>query len=168
LLRGLKERTMAAVEPVSGESRFRAATRKAKMGRARKPKPSRATPEADETAFLTALSAPTELALAAALPGDAQLQVDIHVCLLDAMSELPIARSDIGADTVPSKTARLDVGAWGICLARFEGRLRQFRPIYLFYVHKPRYTQETFDKRFPEIVLYLKLRILAQFSGTEP
>ena len=53
-------------------------------------------------------------------------------------------------------------------LARFEARLRQFRPLYLFYVHKPRYAQETFDKRFPDIVLYFKLRILAQFSGTEP
>lgn len=105
----------------------------------------------------------------AALPGDIQMQVDVHVCLLDAMTDkFPIERSEIGSKTVPSKPPiEADSGGWGPCLAAFGEYLKQLRPVYAFYVHKPRYTQETIDKPFPDIVLYLKQKVLAQFLGNE-
>ncbi len=103
------------------------------------------------------------------LPDNSQMQVDVHVCLLDAMTDnFPITRSEIGADTVPSKPPiGADVQGWGICLASFGDDLRRYREAYAFYVHKPRYTEETIDKRFPEIVLYLKQKVIAQYGGKD-
>jgi hypothetical protein len=147
------------------------------MPRAKK-NPAASGPEsshATEHAFMGALVATPSPGLTSppgamtALPGDIEMQVDTHVCLLDAMTDnFPIKRSEIGAKTVPSK---LPIGAdaqgWGICLAGFREYLHQRRPIYAFYVHKPRYTEETIDEPFPAIVLYLKQKILAQFGGEE-
>jgi hypothetical protein len=111
----------------------------------------------------------TSLSTTATFPDNSQIQVDIHVCLLDAMTDnFPIKRSDIDANTVPSKPP---IGAvpkgWGICLASFGDYIRRYREIYAFYVHKPLYTEETIDKKFPDIVLYLKKKIIAQYSGKE-
>jgi hypothetical protein len=103
------------------------------------------------------------------LPGNIQLQVDVHVCLLDAMTNnFPIKRSEIGANTVPSKPPiGADAQGWGIGLASFGEYFRHCREIYKFYVHKPRYTEETIDKTFPDIVLHLTEKILDQFNGTD-
>jgi hypothetical protein len=106
---------------------------------------------------------------AQALPGDIQVQVDVHVSLLDAMTDhFPIKRSDVDSDTVPSgRPLETDEGGWGVCLAGFGECLRRVRPVYAFYVHKPRYTTETIDRRFADTVLFLKGRILAQFLGED-
>lgn len=111
----------------------------------------------------------TRLRVTGTLPDSSQMQVDVHVCLLDAMTDnFPIKRSDIGANTVPSKPPiGADTQGWGICLAGFGDYLRRYRDVYAFYVHKPRYTEETIDKRFPEIVLYLKQKIIAQYNGKD-
>jgi len=115
------------------------------------------------------LKKPISISVTGELPGNIQLQVDVHVCLLDAMTDtFPITRKEIGANTVPSKPP---IGAnargWGIGLASFGEYLRQCREIYKFYVHKPRYTEETIDKKFPDIVEYLTQKILDQFQGKE-
>jgi hypothetical protein len=129
------------------------------------------SPNAVDQAFKRALGTVTSLGLTSPpsveLPGNMQMQVDVHVCLLDAMTDdLPIKRSDIDANTVPSKPP---IGAnaqgWSICLAHFGEYLHKLRQIYTFYVHKPCYTEETIDKRFPEIVLYLTQKILDQIPG---
>jgi hypothetical protein len=103
------------------------------------------------------------------IPGDIQMQVDVHVCLLDAMTDhFPIKRSDIEPGTVPSKPPiEADEGAWGICLASFGERLRELRSVYSFYVHKPKYTTETLESRFSDTVLFLKERIVAQLFGEQ-
>jgi hypothetical protein len=112
---------------------------------------------------------PATLGIVGALPDNTQMQVDVHVCLQDAMTDnFPIKRPEIGADTVPSKPPiGADAQGWGICLASFGEYLRQCREIYKFYVHKPRYTGETIDKTFPDIVLYLTQKILDQFNGKD-
>jgi hypothetical protein len=133
------------------------------------------SPHATEHAFIRALETPASPGLTSpagvmtALPGDTQMQVDVHVCLLDAMTDnFPIRRSEIGAKTVPSKPPiGADAQGWGLCLAGFGEYLHQLRPVYAFYVHKPRYTEETIDEPFPAIVLYLKQKILAQFGGED-
>jgi hypothetical protein len=97
------------------------------------------------------------------------MQVDVHVCLLDAMTDnFPVRRSDIGPQTKPSNPPiSADAQGWGVCLASFGDYLRHLRPIYGFYVHKPKYTADTLNSEFPEIVLYLKQKILAQFRGSD-
>lgn len=123
-----------------------------------------------EQAFLNALpsvaSTTTSLSGAtSALPGDIQMQVDVQVCLLDAMTDnFPITRAEIDHKTVPSNPPiGADTQGWGICLASFVDSLHRLRPVYAFYVHKPRYTEETINKPFSDIVAYLKQKILAQF-----
>lgn len=102
-------------------------------------------------------------------PGDLQLQVDVHSCLLDAMTDcFPIARASINATTVPSNPPiGADGQGWGICLASFAEYLASLRPFYAFYVHKPAYTIATLSQPFPAIVMYLKERVRAQFFGSE-
>jgi hypothetical protein len=111
----------------------------------------------------------TRLDVTGTLSDSSQMQVDVHVCLLDAMTDnFPIKRSEISSNTVPSKPPiGADGQGWGICLASFGEYLRQYREIYKFYVHKPRYTDETIDKTFPDIVLYLTHKILDQYSGKD-
>ena len=146
------------------------------MARARKPlnPPSRRRPRRAERSFLGALASmpsarPGSLQGVEAIPGDLQMQVDVHVCLLDAMTDhLAIKRSDIEPDTIPSKFPIVaDEGAWGICLSSFGERLHELRPVYAFYVHKPRYTTETIDSRFSDTVLFLKERIEALLLGEQ-
>ena len=117
--------------------------------------------------------APQSFAMAAvpsdALPGDTQLHVDIHVCLLDAITDsFPVKRSDVNAKWVPSKSkAGIDQQGWGICLAEFGSYLRQLRAVYAFYVHKPQYTVDTISLPFPAIVQYLAQHVVAQIKGKE-
>lgn len=109
------------------------------------------------------------IASADGLPTETQLQVDVHICLLDAMTDhFPIRRTDIGPTTVPSKPPiGADAQGWGSCLASFGEYLRRLRQIYGFYVHKPRYTDDTLSKPFPDIVLYLKTKLVGQFEGKD-
>lgn len=100
------------------------------------------------------------------LPGDIQIRVDIHVCLLDAMSDqFGIARSDIKSDTVPSDEpiGALEVG-WGMCLARFERYLQQLRPLYAAYDHQERYAAETLGEPFAAIKSFLYERLIEQLG----
>lgn len=103
------------------------------------------------------------------LPGRLQILVDVHSCLLDAMTDnFPIKRHEVAKDTVPSKRPiEADGQGWGICLASFAEYLRSLRPIYAYYVHKPVYTKETIDSKFSDIVLYLTEKTVAQFVGGE-
>lgn len=94
------------------------------------------------------------------------MQADSQRYLLNAMTDhFPIKRSEIGPRTVPSQPPiGADSQGWGICLASFGEYLRELRPVYIFYVHKPRYTVETIDQPFSDTVLYLKQKALAQFG----
>jgi hypothetical protein len=104
--------------------------------------------------------------LVAELPGDVQIRIDIHVCLLDAMADqFGISRSDIGSDTVPSEDpiAATAVG-WGTCLARFERYLQELRPLYGAYDHQERYTEATLDLEFSAIKTYLYEALIEQLD----
>lgn len=101
------------------------------------------------------------------LPGGYAMRADVQSCLLDAMTDsFPVQREEIEADTIPSeKPIGADAQGWGICLATYAGAIRARRAIYAAYVHRPRYTQETLDKPFAEIVDYLQQELLAQVTG---
>jgi len=101
------------------------------------------------------------------LPGAYVIRADVQTCLLDAMTDcFPISRDEIEADTVPSKKPiGADAQGWGICLVTYAGNIKARRAAYAAYTHRPRYTQETFDKPFPEIVDYFQKELLAQVTG---
>jgi hypothetical protein len=101
------------------------------------------------------------------LPGDMQIRVDVHICLLDSMTDnFPIARPDILPTTVPSANPiGADSQGWGICLATYAGYLATLRPIYGFYVHQPAYTQDTLSKPVSEIITYLAKALVDQAKG---
>jgi hypothetical protein len=103
------------------------------------------------------------------LPEGVQLRVDVHLCLLDAMTDaFPIRREDIEGKTVPSDAPiGADAQGWGVCLAKFSEYIRHLRPIYSFYVHKPKYTTDTLSLSVTETIGYLKARLLGQFDGSE-
>jgi hypothetical protein len=108
----------------------------------------------------------SETGRVAELPGDVQIRIDIHVCLLDAIADqFGIARKDIKPDTVPSEDpiAALAVG-WGMCLARFERYLHELRPLYAPFDHQERYTGATLDLSFSEIKEYLYQRLIEQLD----
>lgn len=105
-------------------------------------------------------------ALVRELPGDVQIRIDIHVCLLDSVADqFGIARKDIKADTIPSEDpiAALAVG-WGMCLARFERYLQELRPLYAAFDHEERFTEATLDLPFAEIKVFLYERLLEQLG----
>ena len=105
-------------------------------------------------------------ALVRELPGDVQIRIDIHVCLLDAVADqFGIARTDIKPETVPSEDpiAALAVG-WGMCLARFERYLQELRPLYAVFDHEERYTEATLNLPFAEIKDYLYEHLLEQLG----
>lgn len=124
--------------------------------------------QSDEDIFLAALT--TEGSTSENnLPGPVLLRSDVSVCLKDVITDhIPVVRSEIGAETQPSKLGKMDRQGWGTCLYLFELYLQIRRPIYAFYDHKPRYTQDTFDMKFPKIIDYLARRIVAQYNGNEP
>jgi hypothetical protein len=103
------------------------------------------------------------------LPDNDQMLADTNVCLTKAITDrFPIQSSELREDTVPSKLAGADAGAWGMCLATFGKYIRQYRgEVYIFYKHKTNYTVETINKTFPGIVLYLTQKILDQFNGKD-
>ena len=105
--------------------------------------------------------------LTAPLPGEGQIRADVYTCLLDAITDqFPVARPDIEHDTVPSKNPiGADGQGWGICLATFAAYLHSLRPAYIFYVHKPAYTQATLDEPVSKIVPYLAKAVITQAKG---
>ncbi len=110
-----------------------------------------------------------KLGLKGKLSDNSQLQSDVIYCLLNSMTDhFPITRPDIKPNTIPAKPPiNAKEGAWEICLADFGSHLCRHNVIYVFYVHKPRYTEETINKKFFEIVLYLKKKLIAQHAGRD-
>jgi hypothetical protein len=104
------------------------------------------------------------------LSDNSQLQSDVIYCLLNAMTDcFRITLQEIKPSTVvPSKPPiNADEQGWEICLADFGRHLCLHNVIYVFYVHKPRYTEETLNKKFSDIVFYLKKKIIAQHEGRD-
>src|SRR5258708_3192666 len=103
--------------------------------------------------FLGAIAASP--ATSGTLPGDVQLRVDIQVSLLDAITDtFPITRAEVDEEWSPSG-AKIDSQGWGSCLAAFAQDFKHTREAYRFYNHRPRYTEETIDLAFLEIVRFL-------------
>lgn len=131
---------------------------------ARKPKPAGPGSSADTfaAAVLASLSDTS-----GQLPGDLQIRVDVHVCLVDAITDhFPITRPEVLPTTVPSADPiGADAQGWGICLATFASYIRTLRPIYGFYVHQPIYTQDTLSKPLSQIIAYLAKALVKQAKG---
>jgi|GEM_PF-7051753 len=107
-----------------------------------------------------------EAQLVVTIPGDVQIRIDVHVCLLDAMADqFGISREKIGAETVPSEEpiAASPVG-WGMCLTRFERYLHELRPLYAAFDHQERYAEETLDLPFSKTKVYLYERLIEQLG----
>jgi hypothetical protein len=103
----------------------------------------------------------------ASLGGDMQIRTDVLVCLMDAITDrFPITRDEIELDLVPSgKEIGADEGGWGVCLQLYASYLRALRPVYGFYVHKPKYDKATLDLELHEIQIYLRNELVAQSGG---
>jgi len=100
-------------------------------------------------------------------PGPVQFRVDVHVALLDAITDRTVwARDEILPDWAASEKDVAEV-AWALCLTTFERRLEELDPIYAFYVHRPIYTAETHTTAFTDTVTYLMAKIRGQLDGAE-
>ena len=108
-----------------------------------------------------------EARLVVAAPGDVQIRVDVHVCLLDAIADqFRMPRKKIKAETVPSEDpiAASPVG-WCMCLTRFERYLHELRPLYLVFDNEERFAEDTLDLPFSEIKVYLYERLIEQLDS---
>ncbi|MGK6325428.1 hypothetical protein ACMGDM_20355 [Sphingomonas sp. DT-51] len=108
-----------------------------------------------------------EARLVVAIPGDVQIRIDVHVCLLDAMADqFGIPREKILAETVPSvdPIAASPVG-WGMCLTRYERYLHDLRALYLGFDSEERYAEDTLELPFSKIKVYLYEKLIEQLGA---
>lgn len=108
-----------------------------------------------------------EARLVVAIPGDVQIRIDVHVCLLDAMADqFGLPREKIMAETIPSADpiAASPVG-WGMCLTRYERYLHDLRALYRGFDNEERFANDTLEISFSEIKVYLYQRLIEQLGA---
>lgn len=99
---------------------------------------------------------------------DIQVHADVRYCLKSAMVDkgLVAKPADVKDDTVPKKLPpKPDRGAWGVTLAEFAAQLRELKPDYAAYAHRPIYTVETFGEKMAANYTYLAGKVKLQTGG---